>query len=76
MSWECADCRQKEMVAICHHCGKPVCGEHSSEITDDAFAASEPLRSRAAVHCQECRSKYHSRATGIERAGIAGVASQ
>ena len=53
-------------ILVCHHCGKPICAEHAWEVTrDEAFAgtASEPV---SAVHCAECRAKYH-RGTTTQR---------
>jgi hypothetical protein len=77
MAWECADCRRQQMIAVCHHCGKPVCGTDSVVIADDAFDTGDPPSGRAAVHCRGCKGTYHSRAQDIERerAGATGAAS-
>ena len=76
MTWEC-DCRQQEMFAVCHHCGKPLCKAHGVVIADDDFSTADPPFVREAVHCLGCKDKYHPRAQDIERqrAGVMGVAS-
>jgi hypothetical protein len=46
-------------IFVCHHCGKPVCEKHGLVVSaDDAFDGSDPLVSRAAMHCGEC-ARYH-----------------
>lgn len=83
MSWRCVDCGREEedeglwMIAVCHHCGKPVCVRsttrqrvsgpdpafdepHGHIVVDDAFdSGDDPFSSRYAVHCKECKAKYH-----------------
>lgn len=70
VAWECAECSAKEegvrTIVVCHHCGKPVCRAHSVVIVDDAFAVSDPPGSRRAVHCSDCKSRYHPRGSDIE----------
>lgn len=40
---------------LCHHCGMPVCLQHGRVIgADDAFAASDKLDHRPAMHCPTC----------------------
>jgi hypothetical protein len=77
MAWEC-DCRQNEMFAVCHHCGKPLCRTHGAVITDDDFSPGDPPSVRSAVHCQGCWDKYHPRAQEVERqeAGLTRAAAR
>jgi hypothetical protein len=65
MSWECAECRQKEnehikINTVCHHCGKPLCENDRIEILDDAFDNSNGAVSNRAFHCRSCIKLYHS----------------
>jgi hypothetical protein len=68
MDWEC-DCRQQEMFAVCHHCGKPLCETHGVVIADDAFGAGI-LPAGRAVHCLACKEQYHPRAQDLRAAGV------
>lgn len=47
-----------ESIVVCHHCGSPVCNEHSLIIIDDVFGSSAESRS-SAVHCKDCKARYH-----------------
>ena len=39
MAWECGECNnRKDIDAVCHHCGKPLCGEDQVWIADFVFA--------------------------------------
>jgi hypothetical protein len=62
MALECASCGSGEKVdAVCHHCGKPLCGDRDScrfEIQDSAFG-SAPASPVVAVHCRECWQTFH-----------------
>jgi hypothetical protein len=69
VGWECAECNDQSQkpVAVCHHCGKPLCTKDLVVIFDDAFAAvprkaryGVPRKARKdAVHCRKCRREYH-----------------
>jgi hypothetical protein len=83
MGWECAECndRSQKPVAVCHHCGKPLCTKDLVVIFDDAFAVvsrkarkkrkagKEGKARHEAVHCRRCRRVHHlgSFALGTER---------
>jgi len=62
--WECAECNapDKEIDALCHHCGKPLCRDDRVIVIDDAFAGMRGQRGQDAVHCRACRRKYHNAA--------------
>jgi hypothetical protein len=71
MAWKCVECvhaadggdgRSSAVDAVCVHCGKPLCGQHKFEIVDEAFVLDPELgaKDNRAVHCEECRSRYHS----------------
>jgi hypothetical protein len=61
LGWECAECsdQSKGIVAVCHHCGKPLCEEDLVVILDDAFAGVPRKPRHGAVHCRKCRREYH-----------------
>jgi len=63
MALECASCGSTESVdAVCHHCGKPVCGNRENcrfEIQDSAFGSMLVGSSVVAVHCRECWQAFH-----------------
>jgi hypothetical protein len=71
VGWECAECNDQSQkpVAVCHHCGKPLCAKDLVVIFDDAFAAvprkarrkaAVPRKARReAVHCRNCRREHH-----------------
>ncbi len=65
MSFRCEECRKTEpeikVVAVCHHCGKPLCGDDAIGLRDPAFAAKAGQSPPAAAHCPPCREQYHSR---------------
>ena len=74
MAWECAECgvnhRQKRIDGVCHHCGKPLCGNDQVLIADDAFDSSSGGASQVAVHCRACRRQHHRLASvplGLQR---------
>jgi NMD protein affecting ribosome stability and mRNA decay len=46
-------------ILVCHHCGKPVCARHALEVTRDEAFASTAAVPVSAVHCAECKGKYH-----------------
>lgn len=59
----CADCRPDvvggEIVRlVCHHCGKPLCDEHRQLVRNDP--AFSQFGSSTAVHCEDCRLRYHT----------------
>jgi hypothetical protein len=62
MALECANCGSTENVdAVCHHCGKPLCGDLENcrcEIEDSAFG-STPVSPVVAFHCRECWQVHH-----------------
>ncbi|MBB5851102.1 hypothetical protein ACFQ05_37400 [Amycolatopsis umgeniensis] len=77
MVWKCGDCNTREgeeevvIDAVCHHCGKPLCGRHQKVVeTDEGFAeprSDAPVSViRSAVHCETCVQAHHSRATFFE----------
>lgn len=56
---KCAVCEDREMQYVCHHCGKPICGDSkcSHTITDPVFSTDEkPI---AARHCLHCLEDFH-----------------
>jgi hypothetical protein len=55
--------------AVCHHCGKPLLAESQKLIEDDAFGASDSPIGRYAVHCQECKNRFHPGAQERPQAG-------
>ncbi len=59
MSWECAECNDQSqpMVAVCHHCGKPLCAKDLVVVLDDAFDKVRRKARQDAVHCRKCRSE-------------------
>jgi hypothetical protein len=61
MGWECAECNdhRAETVAVCHHCGKPLCVKDLVVVFDDAFAAVPKKATGQAAHCRKCRREYH-----------------
>lgn len=65
MQWRCNECGRAEykrkvvVDAVCHHCGKTLCRSHQIEITDDAFDKDSGMGSYRAVHCHDCRRRYH-----------------
>jgi hypothetical protein len=63
LSWECAECNVREdknsRIALCHHCGKPLCRGDRVEIIDIAFAGAPGRIGQVAVHCKQCRRTYH-----------------
>lgn len=61
MGWECAECNDHEadIVAVCHHCGKPLCAKDLVVIFDDAFAARPKKPANEAAHCRRCRRQHH-----------------
>jgi hypothetical protein len=61
MAWECAECndQSQKTVAVCHHCGKPLCANDLVVILDDAFAAVPGKASQEAMHCRGCRRERH-----------------
>jgi NMD protein affecting ribosome stability and mRNA decay len=66
MAWECDFCK-KEMSAVCHHCGRPLCRAHGAVIEDEVFAASDAQAApTTAVHCRQCKDKYHPRIQDLE----------
>jgi hypothetical protein len=68
MAWKCAYCGapgKAKWIAVCHHCGRPVCERHRERITDDAFGAGSSA-SRMAIHCPDCRRCYHPQALAAE----------
>jgi hypothetical protein len=72
VTWECAECnvqdRKKNRIdGVCHHCGKPLCGDDQVLIPDDAFAALSGEASQAAVHCRACRRQHHPRAVSLAK---------
>jgi hypothetical protein len=76
MAWTCAECRETEgndkifVNAVCHHCGKPLCGNDRFRILDEVFSEVEGKVSRMAVHCKTCKQKYHPKvsvAVGADR---------
>jgi hypothetical protein len=70
MRVKCAERGEEEApgrpILVCHHCGKPVCAADAFEVPrDEAFAgtAAAPV---SAVHCAECKGRYH-RGTTTQR---------
>jgi hypothetical protein len=56
---------ESNRIFLCHHCGKPVCQEHSVKVDDDgAFADPGFPPSIAAVHCPDCARQHHGRGDG------------
>jgi hypothetical protein len=71
--WECGECNRKEgpdqhIRSVCHHCGKPLCDEHSVRIDDDAYSALWGPAGIVANHCSDCRARHHPRAPRTGRA--------
>lgn len=58
----CAVCASDVRAdSVCHHCGKPLCpGCRLLVDSDEAFSGQV-----AAVHCQDCKGKYHDKKTGL-----------
>lgn len=65
MSFRCEHCSKTEptikVVAVCHHCGKPLCKDDAIGLHDPAFATEVGEAAPIAVHCRPCRERYHSR---------------
>lgn len=64
MSWECGECSRAEdddvrVSWVCHHCGKPLCGEHTLLLNDGAFSSPSHVLGMSAAHCHECRDAHH-----------------
>jgi hypothetical protein len=41
-------------IAVCHHCGKPLCQEHWKFVVDDAFSRETTADPPKAYHCSAC----------------------
>jgi len=60
VSWECGICRAIEgrdevrLVAVCHHCGIPLCEHDRYTIEDPVFGGD------AASHCIDCLEREHA----------------
>jgi hypothetical protein len=70
MIWECGVCSQPEsrqliIDAVCHHCGTPLCREHQYRPWDSAFSGPIASDDRRAVHCRDCRDRYHPVPIGL-----------
>ena len=61
VGWECAECndQSQKIVAVCHHCGKPLCAKDLVVIFDDAFAAVPRKARQEALHCRKCLREHH-----------------
>lgn len=63
MKVKCAERGEEEApgrpILVCHHCGKPVCADHALEVTRDEAFAGTAVAPVSAVHCPECKGKYH-----------------
>lgn len=64
MTWECDECHAAEsggtrINAVCHHCGKTLCREDQVVIMDHVFATGHGDGGTEAVHCRDCKSRYH-----------------
>jgi hypothetical protein len=64
-AWACGDCGVAEdrkhgarIDWVCHHCGKLLCKSCCKAVYDGGFARSDAQPVRA-VHCADCRRKYH-----------------
>jgi hypothetical protein len=80
MAWECAECLRNQMTTVCHHCGKPLCGEHVVVIVDDALSGDEgTVTTRAhtlsgrARHCADCQKQHHPRAQVVKQPELTPV---
>ena len=73
MSWKCAVCGAQEgegdtlINGICHHCGKPLCQEHQIVLLDSVFGHDKENPRAEAIHCADCRRKYHRFVFGLRK---------
>jgi hypothetical protein len=67
--WECWECAAVEgprgagedatvQIAVCHHCGKPLCQEHWTFVADNAFSRESPVDVPMAFHCSTCWTNH------------------
>ena len=57
MSIICSVCNSNAGIAVCHHCGKPLCKDEKCLIKlkkDDIFSTST-----TAYHCNDCFKEFH-----------------
>ncbi len=64
MTLTCFVCQKPEnsagLLALCHHCGRPVCREHRAWLKDPLFAAAGSAWELAA-HCASCHTAEHAK---------------
>jgi hypothetical protein len=65
--WICAVCGATEDEAgvfidvVCHHCGRPLCGEHAERLFDEAFGGFRAGQEALSDHCSACARAHHPR---------------
>ncbi|HET6503223.1 MAG TPA: hypothetical protein VFG87_20945 [Amycolatopsis sp.] len=63
MDWQCAECYARGAEAnaevVCHHCGKPLCGNDWMGLEDNAFSDVPGPLTRFGFHCRECWQRHH-----------------
>jgi hypothetical protein len=66
MPLSCFTCQAPETadhpLAVCHHCGRPVCRDHRAWLLDPVFHGLGRDWDRA-VHCPACHSARHPQLT-------------
>jgi hypothetical protein len=49
---------QAVQIAVCHHCGKPLCQDHWKFISDPQLGRESEVHPHKAYHCEECRKAH------------------